>query len=176
VHFSSPLVVATLSVLVASSVANAGFSGQPLLGPITLNSVVTGNTTGAADDNDGFTSGDHFFDIWPGPDDVWQLNWPGGDMEVRLTYDNAVDDLDLFLYEPGSLDDSGNYAIANTGTEIIAAPASPAGTYYLNIDSDTAAHAGPYTLSVSTLIVPEPTSLAAISALSVALRRRRLQH
>lgn len=166
-------VCASLSVLVIAQAARAGFAGQPILGPITLNDLVTGNTTGAADDNDGFTSGDHIFDIWPGPDDVWQLNWPGGDMEVRLTYDNAVDDLDLFLFEPGSLDDSGKYSIINSGVEVIAAPASPAGTYYINIDSDTAAHAGPYTLSVATLIVPEPTGLTLIAGVGLLARRLR---
>lgn len=172
-HISRFLVVSSLPFFVGASGATAAFTGQPLLGPITLGSTVTGNTIGHADDNDGFTSGDHFFGIWNGPDDVWQLNWPGGDMEVTLTYDNTVADLDLFLYEPGSLDDSSNYAIANTGIDIVAAPASPAGTYYLNIDSDTAAHAGAYTLSVTTLVVPEPTSLATVSLAALGLARRR---
>ncbi len=156
----------------AAAPAMADFSGQTILGPITLGDTVNGDTTGATDDNDGFTSGMHIFDIWDGPDDVWQLNWPGGDMLVTMTYDPLVaGDLDLFLFEPGSYDDSGNYSIINTGTETITALAAPAGVYYLNIDS-AAPDAGAYTLSVSA--VPEPSAaLAALGAIAFAGLRRR---
>ena len=165
------LAAAVVGLGLAAAPALADFAGQPILGPITLGDTVNGDTTGAADDNDGFTSGDHFFDIWNGPDDVWQLNWPGGPMLVTMTYDPVVaGDLDLFLYEPGSYDDSGNYSILNTGVETIVEPNAPAGTYYLNIDS-VAPDAGAYTLSVA--LAPEPSSaVAAIGAIGLAALRR----
>lgn len=155
----------------STSAALAGFVGQVILGPLGPGSVVNGDTTGHTDDNDGFTSGDHFFFIWNAPDDVWQLNWPGGDMNVQMTYDNTFYDLDLFLYEPGSYDDSGNYSIINSGIENISAPAAPAGTYYLVVDGPEAGDVGAYTISVT----PEPATLGLIGlgVLGLISRRRR---
>ncbi len=156
-------------VLGFAAAARADFSGQPIFGPITLGSIVNGDTTGAADLNDGFSSGGHFFDIWTGPDNVWQLNWPGGDMSVTLTGTGGYD-LDLFLYTPDSYDDSGNYSIFPDTNELILAPASDPGVYYLVVDS--AGDAGAYQLAVTS--VPEPTSLAAIAlGVGALLRRRR---
>lgn len=150
--------------------ALAGFDGQTILGPITNGSNVNGDTTGATDDNDGFSSGGHFFFIWNAGDDVWQLNWPGGDMTVTMTYDNFFADLDLFLYEPGSYDDSSNYSIINSGTETILAPGAAAGTYYLVIDGPGSSDVGAYNLSV----VPTPgaAGLIALGGLAVTRRRR----
>jgi MYXO-CTERM domain-containing protein len=160
------------SIGLGASVARAGFGGQTILGPLSAGSAVGGNTIGHADDNDGFTSGDHFFNIWPGPDDAWQLDWPGGDLTVTMTYDNSVDDLDVFLFEPGSYDESANYAIANTGTDTIDAPNAAAGIYYINVDSDTTAHAGPYQLTISD--VPEPGAAGvALFVAAAGIRRRR---
>ena len=154
-------------LLVARS-SFAGFAGQTILGPLAPGSIVNGNTAGANDDNDGFTSGDHIFFIWNGPDDAWQLNWPGGDMHIEMSYTLPGTDLDLFLYEPGSYDDSGNYSILNTGLETIDAPAASAGIYYLVVDSEQ--DPGSYQLRVSP--VPEPASLSALG-LTLALFRRR---
>ena len=155
----------------AGAPALAGFDGQTILGPLVPGSVVNGDTTNGNDDNDGFSSGGHFFFIWNGPDDAWRLNWPGGDMLLTMTYNSPADDLDLFLYEPGSYDDSSNYSILSTGTETITAPAAAAGTYYIVVDSDTLAHAGPYTLSVAP--IPEPAGIGAAAVAVLALARRR---
>lgn len=158
--------VVTLGVLVAP--AWAGFGGQTILGPLSMGSVVNGNTSGANDNNDGFTSGMHIFFIWNGPDDVWAIDWAGGDLALQMTYDHTAIDLDLFLYTPGSLDDSGNYSIVNTGVENILEPGAPAGTYYAVVDSENAQNAGPYTLAVT----PEPSALALLGV-GLALVRRR---
>ena len=156
-------------VAISASSAFAGFDGQTILGPLVPGSVVNGNTAGANDDNDGFTSGTHIFEIWNGPDDAWQLNWPGGDLHITMTYPLPGTDLDLFLYEPGSYDDSANYSILNTGIETIDVASAVAGTYYIVIDSESAA--GSYQLSVAD--VPEPASLGVIGlAFGVFARRR----
>jgi hypothetical protein len=165
-----PALVALVAMLAVSTPASADFNGQIILGPLGPGSVVNGDTTGATDDNDGFFSGDHIFYIWNGPDDVYAVNWPGGDLELEMTYDNTTADLDLFLYTPASLSDSGNYSIGNSGVENIIEPAAVAGTYYVVIDSENASTAGAYTLSVT----PEPGALALLGlGLTVLLRRAR---
>lgn len=163
-----PAGMAVVAVLAVASAASADFIGQPILGPITLGSSVTGNTVGHADDNDGWDSGKHIFDIWAGGDDVWQLNWAGGDMNLQLLYNPAPPvDLDMFLYEPGAYDSTGTYSIINTGVEEILYPAAPAGIYYINIDSPIGQE-GAYTLNV----LPEPTTLVLLALGACALHRR----
>lgn len=163
-----PSLLAAMVLTCAATPALAGFAGQTILGPLSLGSNVTGNTATSTDDNDGFTSGDHIFFIWDGGDDAWLLDWPGGDMTVTLSYGAGIDN-DLFLYEPGSLDDSANYSILGTSPDVVTLLGAPAGTYYVVVDS-TANSEGPYALSV----IPTPGS-ALILALGTAtcLRRRR---
>lgn len=165
--------IAVAAVLAFSAPASADFGGQVILGPLMPGSAVNGNTTGATDDNDGWDSGIHIFDLWPGPDDVWQLDWPGGDLDLEMIYepDFFFFDLDLFLYSPGSYDSTGIYSIINTGIENISVPGAAAGTYYVVVDGVDSFETGPYSLTVS----PEPTALAlmGIAAAIVAGRSRR---
>lgn len=163
--------LATLALpLALATPALAGFGGQTILGTLVEGSMVTGNTTGSSDNNDGFTSGDHIFDIWDGGDDVWTIDWAGGDLRVNLTYDNSGStDVDLFVYRPGSLNDSGDYSIINTGLETVDIAGAAAGTYYVVIDS-AAGGEGAYELSVT---VPAPASVGAGGAGLLALARRR---
>jgi hypothetical protein len=160
--------LAMAACLTASTSALADFAGQTIFGPIGPGSVVNGNTTGATDDNDGIMSGVHYFEIWNAPDDVWELTWPGGDLALEMTYDNSLIDLDLFLYRPGSYDDSGDYSILNSGIENILLPAAEAGTYYVLIDGPNPSDVGPYTLAVT----PEPTTLALLGLGLVFVMRR----
>ena len=162
---------AVAACAVASAPALADFAGQTILGTLTNGSVVTGNTTGATDDNDGFTSGKHIFDLWDGGDDVWTIDWAGGNLLVTLTYDNSGGtDLDLFVYRPGSLNDSGDYSIVNTGVETVSITNAAPGLYYVNIDSPAGGE-GAYELSVT---VPTPaTALVGLVGFGALSRRRR---
>jgi hypothetical protein len=164
----STSVLGAVVIAFAAGTAHAGFAGQTILGPLSLGSNVVGNNTGASDDNDGFTSGDHIFDIWDGGDDAWRLDWLGGDLTITMTY-GAGDDPDLFLYEPGSLDDSANYSILGVSPDVVTLLNAPAGTYYVVVDS-TAGMEGPYSLSV----IPAPGSaLMLVVGMVGSLRRRR---
>jgi hypothetical protein len=161
--------LALVAVLAVSTPALADFNGQTILGPLGPGSVVMGDTTGATDDNDGIMSGVHIFEIWMGPDDVYALEWPGGDLELEMVYDPMTGaDLDLFLYTPASLDDSGNYSIMNSGIENVLEPAAAAGTYYVLVDSPDFSTAGAYTLSVT----PEPGALLLLGLGLTMLARR----
>ncbi|MBL9121608.1 MAG: hypothetical protein JNL80_17000, partial [Phycisphaerae bacterium] len=127
---------------------------------------VFGTTFGKADDNDGFDSGIHIFDIWDGGDDVYQLAWGGGDLTINLTSIGAFTDNDLFLYSPGSLDSTGDYSIRGSLDSVTLLGAA-AGTYYINIDS-TAFSEGEYQLSV----VPAPGAAVVLGVALVRGRRR----
>lgn len=161
---------ALAAMLGVASSASADFIGQTILGPLSNGSSVNGNTSlGSTDDNDGWDSGIHIFDIWNGPDDVWILPWVGGDLALEMLYDNSgFTDLDLFLYEPGQYDSTGIYSIINTGVENIEYPAAPAGDYYIVVDSPAGGD-GAYTLNVT----PEPGTLALLGLGLAAIARRR---
>lgn len=147
--------------------AFADFGGQTILGPLTNFSFVSGTTAGKPDNNDGFTSGMHIFDIWDGGDVVYQLDWTGGDMLITLDSLGGSDN-DLFLYTPDSYNDSGNYSILGAHDEVSMLGAA-AGTYYIVVDS-TAFSEGEYNLSV----IPAPSvGLALATGLAVMGSRRR---
>ncbi|MBX3381052.1 MAG: hypothetical protein KF805_13240 [Phycisphaeraceae bacterium] len=147
--------------------ALAGFGGQTILGPLTSPTMVTGTTAGQTDNNDGFTSGDHIFNIWDGGDVVYQLNWLGGDMLITLDSLGGSDN-DLFLYTPDSYNDSGIYSIVGAHDEVSVLNAA-AGTYYIVIDS-TFFSEGEYKLTV---IPTPPAGLAMATGLVFFGSRRR---
>ncbi|MCA9307246.1 MAG: pre-peptidase C-terminal domain-containing protein [Phycisphaerales bacterium] len=158
------------AILATAGAASADFAGQTIFGPITNGSMVSGDTTGATDDNDGFTSGDHIFFIWNAPDDVWQLDWPGGDMTVTLDFDDFFADLELFVYTPASYNDSGDYSITSSSPEVVNIAGAAAGTYYIVIDGPSASDVGAYNLSV--IPAPGAAALLAFGGLPAARRRR----
>ncbi len=158
--------VGFIAVLVLGATASADFVGQPIVGVLSNGSDVFGTTLGKADDNDGFDSGIHIFDIWDGGDDVYQLVWGGGDLTLNLTSIGALTDNDLFLYSPGSLDSTGDYSIRGSFDSVTLLGAA-AGTYYINIDS-TAFSEGEYQLSV----VPAPGAGILLGLAAFGGRRR----
>ena len=159
--------VGFLVMAATAGLARADFSGQPILGPLSLGSNVSGNTTGKTDDNDGFESGIHIFDIWDGGDDVWQLNWLGGDLTVELTSLGGSDN-DLFVYTPASLDSSGDYSIVGS-FDTVTIPGAAAGTYYINVDSQFFSE-GAYNLTVTP--APGAAALLGLGMLGASRRRR----
>lgn len=159
-----------IAILAAAGTAAADFAGQTILGPIANGDTVMGNTTGATDDNDGFTSGDHIFFIWNAPDDVWQLDWAGGDMTVTLDFDSFFADLELFVYTPSDYNDSANYSITGSSPEVVSIPGAAAGTYYIVIDGPNPSDVGQYTLSV--IPTPGAAAVLGIGGLFAARRRR----
>jgi len=164
-------VMASVSLgLAAVSTASADFTGQPLLGPLTNGSVVDGTTAGKSDDNDGFDSGTHIFFIWDGGDDVYTLDWLGGDMTVTLTNSPGGVDNDLFIYRPGSLDSTGDYSIRDPSVpDVVTILNAGPGTYYINVDTTFFTEGG-YQLSVT----PAPSSgLVLAAGLVFGARRRR---
>jgi hypothetical protein len=152
----------------AAGVARADFIGQPILGPLGPGGTAFDSTVGKADDNDGFDSGTHIFNIWDGGDDVYLLNWPGGDLTVTLDSFGGSDN-DLFVYSPGSLNSTGDYSIAGAHDVVTILGAAPGG-YYINVDS-TFFSEGSYQLQVSP--VPAPASAALLGAGLLCLARRR---
>lgn len=162
-------VSALMLVGVVCGAARADFSGQTILGPLTPGLSLTGDLTGKSDDNDGFFSGAHIFDIWTGGDDVYSLVWPGGDLTVDLESD-IFGDADLFIYRPSDLDESADYSIAGT-FDTVTIPGAAAGTYYVVIDT-VAGNESPYQVSVGNVPAPGAAGLLGLAGL-VAGRRRR---
>ncbi|HLO41254.1 MAG TPA: PPC domain-containing protein [Phycisphaerales bacterium] len=161
--------VVALSLCAFALSARADFAGQTILGPLSLGSSVNGDNTLSNDDNDGWFSGTHIFDLWDGGDDVWRLDWAGGDMMINLSYDNTQCDPDLFLYVPGSLDESTYDNYLNTSPNSITVMGAAAGTYYILVDS-SAGSEGAYNLEV--IPAPGVVTLAGVASLAMARRRR----
>lgn len=161
------VLVGTLGAFSAASFA--GFAGQTIHGPLSDGSSITDSLVGESDDNDGFTSGDHIFNIWDGGDIVYSLDWLGGNMSVTLTPLDSTDP-DLFVYRPSNLDDSGDYSITNSIDNVVITNA-PAGTYYIVVDT-TFFNEGAFQLDV-TSVVPAPGAMAMFGAAALVGRRRR---
>lgn len=158
--------VAASAALVSPTLAD--FSGQTILGPLAPGGVASGSTSGKADDNDGWDSGQHIFDIWDGGDDVFGLDWPGGDMVVTLDSLQGADN-DLFVYRPSDLDTSSDFSTVGAH-DVVTILAAPAGQYYINIDT-TFSSEGSYQISVSA--VPAPGAGLLLGGGLLALMRRR---
>ena len=158
-----------LTVLGLASAANAG--GTPLdglsIGTITGGSSTSGDTSGSSDDmNAGSIGGGG---SWSGGDDVYTLNWAGGDLVADLLFTTTAGDLDLFMFDAGagfmtsSETTSDNEQISITGLA--------AGTYYFSIDGWFGA-TNSYKLALNGVPTPASAALLGLGGV-VATRRRR---
>lgn len=161
--------LAAVGAALIPATARADFSGQPILGPLVPGLSIAGDLTGKSDDNDGFFSGTHIFDIWDGGDDVYSLIWPGGDMTVNLTSD-PFGDADLFIYRPSDLDESADYSAAGT-FDTVSILGAPAGTYYVVVDT-TRGNESPYEVAVAAIPAPGTGLMLGLAATGLLRRRR----
>lgn len=112
---------------------------------IALNKTIQGNTTNGKNNNSKYNN-DNFWQN-TGPEDVYKLDWPGGELSIKLSNKTAA--LDLILLracDPNNYIGSGG---ANSGTkESTFATNLTAGTYYIVIDGWLQAK-GSYDLTVT---------------------------
>jgi MYXO-CTERM domain-containing protein len=166
-----------LAVLGLASAANAGTTLDDLsIGSLTGASSTDGNTANSSDDMDG-GSGIFSGGSWSGGDDVYSLNWAGGDLELNLLFtmggpDSVGDgDIDLYLWADNTatvLIDSG---ISTDSNELVEVAALAAGKYYVSIDGWFGA-GNAYKLTVNGVPTPASAALLGLGGL-VATRRRR---
>ena len=105
-------------------------------------------------------------DNWNGADDVYTINWAGGELTVEASFDHDLGDLDLFLYEELGRDPLGD-STSSDDLETLTLDLAP-GTYYAVLDGwDGASN------SYSIVAIPEPGSAAIVLLASGMLLRRR---
>ena len=169
IHRTNTALIVAGSLCAVASNASADFVGQVILGPLNAGDSVFGSTLGDSDDNDGWDSGIHIFDIWDGGDDVYALNWVGGDINITLTSLDGSDN-DLFLYTPDNLDSSSIYSIRGPDDSVQLLDAAP-GIYYINVDSQFFSE-GAYHLEVAPVPGPGALGLLGLAMLRGGRRRR----
>ncbi len=160
-----------IAVLGLATAANAGGSLSALsLGTLSAGGAVSGSTIGATDDlagADGFVLGG----TWTGGDDVWSLDWAGGDMTASLAFTTATGDIDLYVWG----DDGATVLLgASEGTgdlEEVELLGLAAGKYFIMIDG-WLGDENDYDLSISGIPSPASAALLGLGGL-VATRRRR---
>ena len=159
-------------VLVMASTANGAVSllTDFLTGTIDgpFPTMVVGDTANSTNDMEG-GSGDAFgTGSWTGGDDIWQLNWTGGAMTANLYFQDAVGDLDLFLYDDAFGMAALEFSMGFNDIETVGPRALAPGTYYLRVDGYSGDN-NAYDLEVT----PEPATMTLLALGGLALIRRR---
>ena len=128
-----------------------------------------GNTANSSDDMNGiegiFSGGN-----WSGGDDVFTLDWRGGNIDIELLFDHANGDLDLFLWADNGATIPIEYSLTIDDNESIFISSAPAGIYYISVDGWFGAE-NSYDLFIG---IPTPASTTALvlGALVASGRRR----
>lgn len=160
-----------LAVLGLASAANAGVTLDDLsIATLTGGANVSGSTTGASNDMNGDTIGGTATG-WNGGDDVYTVNWLGGDFQADLLFSNSLGDIDLFMFDNNSPSGELAQSITVDDNEQITIASLAAGTYYLSIDGWANA-TNSYQLVLNGVPTPASAALLGLGGL-VATRRRR---
>ena len=160
-----------LAVLGLASAANAGVTLDDLsIATITGGSSTSGDTSGSADNMNG-GSGIASGGSWSGGDDVYTLNWAGGDLVADLLFTTLDGDLDLYVWGDNGATNLLGSSTSTSDNEQVAIAGLAAGTYYISVDGwfgDT----NSYKLQLNGVPTPASAALLGLGGL-VATRRRR---
>lgn len=127
-----------------------------------------GDTNNGSDVMDGVSGSPFASGSETGPEDVYELNWAGGDLFIDLDILSVGVDLDFFVYDSADPLAPLDYAWTTADPETLEFLGLAAGTYYIRVDGYQGA-AGEYSL----LITPEPATLVLLGFGAVGLLRRR---
>lgn len=154
----------TLELLTAAVPTLADLS----LGTLAFEVPTTGDTTNSTDDV-ADTAGSSLTGSGA-PDDVYTIDWAGGDLRITLDDGTGTGDLDLYLFD--SMEAFVESAETGSDPEVLDLVGLAAGTYFVVIEGFQGG-AGPYTITTS--LVPEPgvLMLAGLGGLSLLSRRGR---
>ena len=152
-------------------------AGAQTLDDMSLGTIYAGTTLFGEDTSDGTDDlngtgegiGGGGSSGWWGPDDVWTLDWAGGDLIIDIYFTHEDGDLDLILRDDPTAEAAELiYSLTVDDDEQVDMGATASGTYYVIIDGWGGA-SNTYDLAIS----PEPTSLLLLGLGGLALLRRR---
>ncbi len=130
---------------------------------------VNGDTSTSTDDIDGI-NGLPAGGNWDGGDDVYSLQWGGGDLTLDLFFSNADGDIDLILFDSADGSTTVATATSTSDDEQIVAAGLAAGKYWVAIDGWQGA-SNTYKLAVSP--TPGAAAVFGLAGIAAAGRRRR---
>ncbi|MCA9304857.1 MAG: PPC domain-containing protein [Phycisphaerales bacterium] len=160
-----------LAVLGLASAANAGVTLDDLsIATITGGSSTSGDTSGSADNMNG-GSGIGSGGSWSGGDDVYTLNWAGGDLVADLLFTHADGDIDLYVWGDNAATVLLGSSTSTSDNEQVSVAGLAAGTYYISVDG-WFGDSNSYKLQLNGVPTPASAALLGLGGL-VATRRRR---
>ncbi|MCB9847897.1 MAG: hypothetical protein H6814_05735 [Phycisphaeraceae bacterium] len=130
---------------------------------------VFGDTANSTDDVNG-PSGLGGGGSWNGGDDVYSLQWGGGDITIDLFFSDAAGDLDLILYDSSDATNDIGLSSSVTDDEQIAIAGLAAGKYWIVVDG-WQGNSNSYKLAVSP--TPGAAAVFGLAGIAAAGRRRR---
>ena len=157
----------------------AGPLTDDAVGMINGDGVVVGSTLLKDSDNDfngRFGLSNNPADFWGGADEVWIIDHGGGVLNVEMSIDDPVEDLDLYLFgmdvAPSGFGSEITFSQSETPSEFFSTTLEE-GRYFLLVDTYTDI-GSTYTLNVDGTPVPAPASVAlfGLTAFMVSRQRR----
>lgn len=164
------------TLLTVLGLASSAYAGGALtlddlsISNITGGSSTSGSTAFSSDDMNG-GSGIGGGGSWSGGDDVYTLNWAGGDLVADLIFAVVDGDLDLYLWGDNGATILLDSSTSTSSNEQVSVTGLAAGTYYFSIDGwfgDT----NSYKLQVNGVPAPGSVALLGLGGLAATRRRR----